>query len=617
MDNKEKYLIIAETETCSILCCTTLFITSHRFVNAEITPKWLGLMLMVGIMGIAWGVFYRKAYLPAKPVFLLLTGCFLFIFARGWVTSGFNTVLFMYMGGLLLLFFVAQQMVAVCPPRYLYGVAVLLATTLSIQGILQFFGIIPSANNNFAVTGSFDNPAGFAVALACAWPLCFHFFTHPTKYVRYAAMAAAALMAGAVSLSGSRTGILALMVATAVWLFAQLKIKNRSSRIIPAVVILALPVVLYFFKKDSANGRLLIWRTSLDMVVDKPVWGHGAGAFKANYMLCQAEYLNAHPDSRYAQLADNTLHPFNEFLLVLCEHGIVGLCMIALLAFLLFCAYRRNHNDEKLPALMSLSALAVFSFFSYPFRYPFTWVMLFLNMAVICNNPDVRKVYHGYFALKRNIPYGNIPRIAVFLLSSGLLAYSVVLTRAEIKWNRIAHLSLAGKTREVLPEYDHLYRWLGKDGLFLYNHAAELHEAREYTKSIAAFEHCTRYYNDMDVQLLLAYNYKALEKYTEAEEHLKTATAMCPARFIPLYELAKLYETIGRRDEVLAIAKVIIDKDVKIPSPTVAVIKNEMRQLVEARETLDVPENNIRTSDDPKNEKTRQGEMPHGAALPP
>ncbi|MDR1097501.1 MAG: hypothetical protein LBL57_05155 [Tannerella sp.] len=31
------------------------------------------------------------------------------------------------------------------------------------------------------------------------------------------------------------------------------------------------------------------------------------------------------------------------------------------------------------------------------------------------------------------------------------------------------------------------------DGLFLYNHAVELHEVREFERSIAVFKHCMRY----------------------------------------------------------------------------------------------------------------------------
>lgn len=212
-------------------------------------------------------------------------------------------------------------------------------------------------------------------------------------------------------------------------------------------------------------------------------------------------------------------------------------------------------------------------------------------------------------------------KAGTIVVSIALLFIAIPLLKAEMIWNKTAKASLTGKTEEMLPEYDRLYRYLGKNGLFLYNHAAELHAAKEYEKSIAVFEQCMRYYNDMDVQMLLADNYKKFGKYAETEQHLKAASAMCPVRFMPLYELAKLYDATGRRDEALILAKDFINKDVKVNSHTIDIIKKEMSQLIETPETPDVSEKDNRTNDEFGNDKTRQGEMPEiqplGIALPP
>jgi hypothetical protein len=186
------------------------------------------------------------------------------------------------------------------------------------------------------------------------------------------------------------------------------------------------------------------------------------------------------------------LHPFNEYLLILAEFGILGLGVATALVCFLIRAYRRSPGDEKLAALTSLLALSVFSFFSYPFKYPFTWLILLLCVAIICNS--FRHITCDVSANKT-----LIIRAAVFLLSAGLTAYAVLQTYAEMTWKRIARRSLAGQTLKVLPEYDKLYPLLGRNGLFLYNHAAELHHAKEYERSIAVFERCTRRFNDMDV----------------------------------------------------------------------------------------------------------------------
>jgi len=96
---------------------------------------------------------------------------------------------------------------------------------------------------------------------------------------------------------------------------------------------------------------------------------------------------------------------------------------------------------------------------------------------------------------------------------------------------------------------------------------------------------------------------------------------MCPVRFMPLYKLVKLYDDANRRDEVFVLARKIIDKDVKVPSPTITTIKQEMRLLIEGQETGDEPASADRTLKPSGNEDARQGEtpkaQPNGAALPP
>jgi tetratricopeptide (TPR) repeat protein len=202
----------------------------------------------------------------------------------------------------------------------------------------------------------------------------------------------------------------------------------------------------------------------------------------------------------------------------------------------------------------------------------------------------------------------NAVRTGLVLIA--LLLAGVPLMKAEIRWNTIAKQSLAGKTKEVLPEYDKLYKYHGKNGLFLYNHAAELHEVKEYTKSLSVFERCIRYCNDMDVQMLLACNYKELGRYDEVEKHLKLAASMCPGRFMPLYELTELYTATGRTDEARTLAQQIIDKKVKIPSTTIHAIKQKMRELIDREDGINVPASESRTDVEPINKiQSRQDNL--------
>jgi hypothetical protein len=85
------------------------------------------------------------------------------------------------------------------------------------------------------------------------------------------------------------------------------------------------------------------------------------------------------------------------------------------------------------------------------------------------------------------------------------------------------------------------------------------------------------------LQMLLADNYKNLNRAEEAENHLLLSSGMCPNRFMPLYQLVLLYNETGRNKEALALAR-LIDKEVKIPSVTVTAIKDEMQKLIDRQE---------------------------------
>lgn len=585
-----KYSFIMGILTFCILCGITLFVYSFQFVNVEITPKWLLLMSSIGVLGIAWSLLNCNISFPEKPIVIILTCCFLLIFIRKWVTYDFDVTLLMYLAGLLFLFLLIHQVATTCKPQYLFGTVIVFTLALSIHGILQYSGLMLSVKNKNEVIGNFDNPAGFAAALACVFPLCFLFFKHENDCLRYTAFTSAALMALSVFFSGSRVGMMAIAVVMTIWLLVQsnsnntvpiLNINKRLKTLFTVVFLCVLLFFLYFIKKDSADGRLLIWKCSSKMVADKPVFGHGHGAFQAKYMLYQAEYLNTHSNSRFALLADNVSHPFNEYLLVLTEHGFAGLGLLLLFGLLVFRVYRYKPNEKKLSAMMSLLALAVFSLFSYPLRYPFTWVLLFLNLTVIFNTSRFNNSFLNTFTRKRFVFSEIYSRSIIFLISIVLLVYSVILTRAEMEWNRIACFS----TVKELTKYDYLYQWLGKNGFFLYNHAAELHAAKEHEKSLEVFKLCLRYYNDMDVQLLLASNYKSLGNHIDTEKHLKIAASMCPARFLPLYQLTKHFIDLERMDEAYSIAQKIIDKEIKVPSAAIYAIKNEMQKLLDCRES--------------------------------
>ena len=100
--------------------------------------------------------------------------------------------------------------------------------------------------------------------------------------------------------------------------------------------------------------------------MDKPFAGHGIGGFQANYMNYQAIYFENHPDSKYSRLSDNVNYPFNEYLGLLINYGLVG-CLIVFSVFLvLWNLCKWNRCDETQTATLCLTSIGLLALFSYP-----------------------------------------------------------------------------------------------------------------------------------------------------------------------------------------------------------------------------------------------------------
>ena len=153
--------------------------------------------------------------------------------------------------------------------------------------------------------------------------------------------------------------------------------------------------------------------------------------------------------------------------------------------------------------------------------------------------------------------------------------------RSEYEWCKAARFSWEGRSEEMLPSYKEIYDWMRRDGLFLYNYGAELYQVKRYSESLKILKECASRFNDEDVQQILAKDYIQLGMYSEAKECLLLAAAMCPVRFVPLYELMNLHLRIKDFTEAKRYARIIIDKPVKINSSRIRKIKKAAKVLLE------------------------------------
>lgn len=552
------------------LLAGTLFFIPVIFVNRFITAPALWMQAGISI-GIAGCVLLTKGRIPLPPkniVFLMM----MWVIYHLWQSRGNieNVITIITLIAVFFLFYATWSRLK--DKKLLFLLFSFLALALSLWGLGQFISLLPSYNGSYAVTGPFDNPAGISASLAFLLP--FPLYRCLQKKYREISIIAVCLIVTVIILSQAWTAVLATVVIFLlffIWLLRERNIKPLPVHYTAiSVSCLLLTAGLFFMKKDSANGRLLIWKCSAQLISRKPVCGYGGNGFTANYMNEQASYFTKHPDSKYQMLADNVRHPFNEFLKWMVNYGLAGLFLTLILVIIPLSVSWKNNSPEQFFIRLSLLSIGICALFSYPFNYPFVRLMTVMLLAfALAADPQ-----------SITIPNGYLSKGVALLFSLGLLSATAYQAFYECAWHKIAHKSLRGETRQMLPLYKSLYAHLCHKDLFLYNYAAELNVVGYYKESQQIACECDNIWADYDLQMLMADNFLQLQQYSDTEKHLKKAAAMCPVKFMPLYQLTELYLKTGRKEEARVLAQKILDKKVKIPSPVINSIKNKMRNLL-------------------------------------
>lgn len=313
----------------------------------------------------------------------------------------------------------------------------------------------------------------------------------------------------------SRIGIIAVIIV--LLLFS----KKKSFRLLLCVCIMGV-LMLFYGKKESTLGRCFIYSTSVKMIVEKPslaLTGGGKNYFERNYMLYQAKALE-HADKDVIKRADNIRHPLNEFLLVTIDYGGV-ICLSAIL-----CLYFLVKETESGILRWSVIVIAIFACFSYPFKYPISWIALAFALSSIVDKSRGRVCNCSVCLL------GIVPMC--------LLIMSVMITNSYFTWRKAYDYAEVGDIHKAEYYYSLLREKLNADDMFMYNYAHFLSMNKKNDQALETVAEIT--INDYDTELLKGELYRIQEKYHEAIVHYTMAHRMCPNRIIPVYALYTIYK---------------------------------------------------------------------------
>jgi len=346
---------------------------------------------------------------------------------------------------------------------------------------------------------------------------------------------------------------------------------------------------IYYMKKGSADGRLLIWKVSSRLIKEKPVFGYGHEKFQAYYMAEQAEYFRENPESRDSFVADDIIYPFNEFIKGLTELGVAGISLMLLIILSVFSKWKSKPGNKpehlKAISLAGIFSFIIFSFFSYP-----TEIMPILINLVILLSISASFIPKPVILVRRrfNIFEKRSKLIRVIFGVSAILLilafYSPVrkLFKAYYYWDEGYKIYQMGAYHDCLESFEQAYPVLKYNGEFLIMYGKALTMAEDYITAIEILNRAGNYQQNTILFNALGDSYKHLKQFENAEKAYLKAYYMIPSRFYSKYLLAKLYLECGEGTKALSTAKELINKEVKVPSKAIEEIRTEMREIIES-----------------------------------
>ena len=471
--------------------------------------------------------------------------------------------------------------------RMVVWTLIMLGGIQAVWGLRQIYGLSYSNHSLFAVTGSFFNPGPYSGYLAMVFPICLNEWlalnakknkTWTEEAGCYITLAAMLLIVCVLPSGMSRSAWLAAAIS-GLWIYGMhrnwramlnnfwINDKRRVLLIasISFVVLFLLLGAAFYLKKDSANGRLFMWKISLSAIADKPILGHGRGSFPATYGAFQEAYFSGGDFSLQEELvAGSPEYAFNEYLQIAVEWGIpMLLCIILALAFCLCFGVKNG----QLSACGGVISLMVFSFSSYPLQYPaFVISLLFLLMAcLIANN---RK----WILLVFTIVMGG--------LGSSLWCNDK--SEACREWENARIFYLSGNLKAAQKDYERLYPLLRNRATFLFEYGHCLHKQKKYEASNVILKEAATCSCDPMILNIIGKNYQQMGEYVEAEKFLIRSTHLLPGRIYPYYLLAKLYAEpeFYHSDKLRQSVEIVLTKEPKVQSTAVKQMREEARKLL-------------------------------------
>lgn len=430
----------------------------------------------------------------------------------------------------------------------------------TVTALFQQMGYIESVHTYFTIVGHLNNPGPFGGYIAVCLFLSIHLFKESSlKQKNLLYFPIIILLSVGILVSDSRVAWLGFLIGSIT--FIPYKKLKRKFVVIGAFLLLT-GMFLYSYRPDSVEGRLLVGKVTIEMIADKPLFGHGIGSFPHKYMLYQAAYLNKEGTEKEKFIADNIAYAYNEYLHCAAETGIAG-CIVLFLAIMILCRYSKNKKIKG-----ALLVWGVFSLFSYPVSVFPLFIMLFVLLGCL-QSPLLFSFSHKSFKL-------TIIGCCL-LLSLFAFKQTYVYRKISTLWTQYSENRNTISLDKIIS-----YSTLIKSDLTF--HLTFMRKILRESKDVLQSRLLEEVIPTTDTYILLGNYYRRLGYKDKAIDKYLLASQMVPCRLLPPYRLFRLYLENGDSVKAFCMAHHIVSQPIKVNSSFIINAKNEARKFIDGQE---------------------------------
>lgn len=463
-----------------------------------------------------------------------------------------------------------------------------------VEGVLcigQYLDWITTKGKLFEVYGSLPNPNYTAMFLSMAFPaILFSIYSEKNRW-RIFAIISLLLLITALFLLQCRTALIGVSVCSLVFvsqkvlniIIQKVKYYLASSKwrmLLASVVFVGITCsalfTLYAYKQRSSEGRLFIWKIGLDLGLQKPVLGHGVYTFEKVYNLAQAAYFRsgiATEDEIYT--ASHIRTPYNDYLLLFIESGIVGvvlfLTMIGTLCYYYHKSPKELIHKTAFAGVLSFAIMALSNSVLYITAIASVFVLYF---SILCANTVGKS-----FVIPRKYLKLSAALLAflAFLVMSQYLAMAKASLGLKVANERFKQnkkdqaLAILEQSSKTIPFSDQV--WISSGDFLKID--------KKYSIAIPKYEQAIQLTSDPDVLLDLGFCYTQTKQFDYAIDRCSLAMNIVPNRIKPRFALMNVFLAKQDTTTALILAKEIIAQKPKGISKDAANYKERASYLLQ------------------------------------